>query len=230
VRQTIIFALLLLFSGVESASAQDTTCPPPPFDVEGLQARLLVLVEEDRPRSARRYAISSFAPLGHPPGCPLLHEELDRNETLDQMIRWLAVEEVGHVRSYFMGGVRTALRAARVDPALSFPLNAIQFAIERSPEPGAFLQFARSMARTHPEARAYLIELIRSERGPPSRPDLPADLAEAIFRFPMDSEEDLRSELESAPELIRNPRARCLIVEEDFRSHEPRRCPGGGTR
>ncbi len=103
-RQTIIFALLLLFSGVESASAQDTTCPPPPFDVEGLQIRLLELVEEDRPRSAGGHAISPFAPLGHPPGCPLLHEELDLNEVLDQMIRWLAVEEVGHVRSYFMEG------------------------------------------------------------------------------------------------------------------------------
>jgi len=230
VRQTIILAFLLLLSGVESVSAQDTTCPPPPFNVEGLQVRLLELVEEDRPRSAGGYAISSFAPLGHPPGCPLLNEELDLNETLDQMIRWLAVKEVGHVRSYFMGGVRTALRAARVDPALSFPLNAIRFAIERSPEPGAFLQFARSMARTHPEARAYLIELVRAERGPPSRPDLPAGLAEAIFRFPAERDAALRSELESAPELIRNPRARCLIEEEDFRSHEPRRCPEGGTR
>jgi len=227
-QRTLILGLLLALSTADALSAQDTTCPPPPFDVEGLQVRLLELVEEDRPRSARGYAISSFAPLGHPPGCPLLHEEVDLNEALDQMIRWLAVEEVGHVRNYFMGGVRTALRAVRVDPALSFPLNAIRFAIERSPEPGAFLLFLQSTARTHPEAQAYLIELVRAERGPPSRPDLPAGLAEALFRFPAERDAALRAELESAPELIRNPRARCLIVEEDFRSHEPRRCPEGG--
>ena len=209
-------------------TAQEPSCPEPTMTLEDLQARFLELAAEGRERSARGYTLAAVAPRGQPPSCPILREELDRQEALDALIRWLAVEEVGPLRSPVLGAIRTALQVNPPPAPPDFPGRAVRFAVENPPDPIPFVTLTHFAASDYPQAHAFLISLVRAERGPISHPDLPAGLAEAIFRFPSERDADLRAKLESAPELIRNPRARCLIVEEDFRSHEPRRCPEGG--
>jgi hypothetical protein len=59
--------------------------------------------------------------------------------------------------------------------------------------------------------RERLVAIARRPVGPPAWPDLPSDFVTALRFMPWEGAELLRSEINSAPALLQNPRARWLL-------------------
>lgn len=194
---------------VADLGAQEPTCPPAPHTVESFKERL---VEIATPTPGARATIIAMVSAAFAPVCPVFREGIDLAEALDELVRFVASSGDPQLAGPFHGGLSLALRASpeegRSPPAM--PMAALRFAVESSPLPGPALMFLRRHA-DDPGARGFLLELMRRERGPPTRPDLPAGLVEVLVRFPSSPFGDLRDALEASPEMIRNPEARRLL-------------------
>jgi len=223
------FILLAIACAVATAgptadglAAQTQECPPRTHTVATLQEHILGIVEAEGP-SDRIAAIVIRAFARHPmPGCTVLRDDIDRQQAMEEMIHFIVRQDDPSLEAYFFGGLSSALLNPG-DAELSIPLAAVAAAVEEFGTGNAssfLLRFAED-----PAVREYLLGWARAAAGPPGRPDWPADIVGVIFTYPSSRDEALRAELRAAPELIQNPRARCLA---ERRSREDPPCPDPG--
>lgn len=203
-------------------AAQVQECPPGTHTVASLQEHLMAIVEAEGP-SDRIAAFVSRAFARRPmPGCSVLRDHIERQGAMEEMISFIVRQNDPALEAYFFAGLGSALlHPGEAD--LAIPLPAVAAAVEEFGSGGAssfLLRFAED-----PAVLAYLAGWARAEVGPPGRPDWPTGIVEAIFGFPSPREEALRAELRASPELIRNPRARCLV---ERRSRDDPPCPDPG--
>jgi len=205
-----------------SLAAQTQECPPGTHTVATLQEHILGIVEAEGP-SDRIAAFVSRAFARHPmPGCTFLRDDIDRQQAMEEMIHFIVRQDNPFLEAYFLRGIRGALLNPG-DAELRIPVGAVGAAVEEFGSGAAsyfLLQFADD-----PAVREYLLGWARAAVGPPGRPDWPAEIVEVLVRFPAPHEDALRAELRAAPELIQNPRARCLV---ERRSREDPPCPDPG--
>lgn len=220
-RLIAVFPGLLLTADL---GAQDPACNPPWHTVETFTEQLVATAA---PTPGARNTVSGMVAAAFAPVCPVFREEIDLANALDELVRFVASTGDSQLAGPFYGGLSQALRASpeegRSPP--SMPMVALRFAVEEGPDPVPSITFLRRHA-DHPGVREFLLDLMRRERGPPARPDLPAGLVEILVRFPTEPFGELRPALEANPELIRHIEARRWLGLDPGDS--PRLPPQGG--
>lgn len=216
--------LLVALSGPVVASAQVFHCPEPYHTVESLTALLQRMAWEGAPNIGG--LVSRALSPGGPPSCPALSEGIDLAEAADALVRFVAAENDPALNLEFYEGLIVAVRRSqRVGGRPILPLDALSDAVENTTSGSVVYTLGR--LADLPQVRSYLLRMMRAERGPPSRPDLPEGLARFFSRWQSQVDEELRREFSRAPEQVRNPRARCW-AEVMAGRRESRECEGEG--
>lgn len=222
----LVLVTALAVTVARPAAAQVIGCPEPYHTVEMLKEWISRLAMSDRPSGVGGLVSRAFAP-NPPEVCGVLRHDVDIPEAMDELVRFVALQHDAAIGGYFFGGLSYVLRigAREAGRPLPVPMGAIRFAVEQTESLGV-ITLLRDMA-DHPQIRAYLLTLLRAERGPGSRASLPETLVEVFVRFPTPKEEALLAELRTNPSLVRNPRARCLVERGWGPDHGPPNCPPG---
>lgn len=222
------FLLLTVLSltAVSPAAAQVIGCPEPYHTVEMLKERITRLAASERARDVGGLVSRAFAP-DPPEVCGVLRHDVDIPEAVDELVRFVALRGDPSLDGHFFGGLGDVLLVAQrgAGRSMPVPMGAIRFAVEQTESTGV-ITLLRRMA-DQPQIRAYLLTLLRAERGPGSRANLPEVLVEVFVRFPTPKEEALLAELRTNPSLVRNARARCLVERGWGPDHGPPNCPPG---
>lgn len=231
-RFMVVLGLSLSLAGTP-VHAQTITCPEHPrYTVETFKERLLELAATGRVNSVRGLMGSAMTPRGVPPSCHLLPQDEDLDEVLDELIRFVALQDDPDLHREFFGGVRTSIIPASDRSHREIPLNALIFAIEegRSGQARGVALSTLERLADDPRVFALLLEWARAETGPPRFPNRPQVIAGSVYVMEaMRNAEAFRAALEADLSLIRNPRVRCLaernMLPPEVRRQGPPDCP-----
>jgi len=206
----------------DGLAAQTPECPPGTYTVEMLQQRILELSAVEGGAARISPLVSRSLARRSAPGCTFLRDDIDRQAAMERLIDFIVREDAPGIEGIVFQGIRMALLNPG-DAELRIPVGAAGAAVEEFGS-GAASYFLRQFA-DDPAVREYLLGWARAAVGPPGRPDWPAEIVEVLVHFPSPHEDALRAELHAAPQLIQNPRARCLA---ERRSREDPPCPDPG--
>jgi len=207
----ICIALLLGAGTATAAGAQDWS-PGPTLNVDSILARVEAVVDGTLSfgNVSPVYDVSTVISLSlGDGGCARLLPDIDPGDALREVflqgMRHPVPEVAGPVLRF--AGERAFREQDQLDwSPLELHLEAIRAAGTESLRKGVVHGLLYRSG--DPEVRVVLLEMARSPIGPPELPDLPAWLMLVLQMPPSPAAQGLVEELLSAPELVRNPRAR----------------------